>query len=48
MPLIKGTADKSRDKNIAEMMKNSSMSRDRVVAAAYQTQRTARKKERAK
>lgn len=48
MPLIKGTSDKSRDKNIAEMMKSSSMSRDRIIAAAYATQRTAKKKAAAK
>ena len=48
MPLIKGTSDKSRNKNIREMMRTSDMNRDRIIAAAYATQRKAKAKERAK
>ena len=47
MPLIHSATPKALKTNIAEMMKTSDMSRDRILAAAYQTQRTAKKKAKA-
>ena len=47
MPLIHSPTKKARETNIAEMMKTSDMSRDRILAAAYNTQRMAKKKAKA-
>jgi hypothetical protein len=44
MPLIHSASKKALGKNIAEMMKTSDMDRDRILAAAYQTQRDAKKR----